>query len=407
MTKTNEIAALVPVNAGEIAVYVDERGFMTRTVTKTRLNYGAELYCATRPGSEKETDKVQPYQPGYMKLVNAMGGQLFCPPTVRDEETGEPRRNPEVIEADSTGIIRRVKATAVCAVRNPVTGAPVVSVQTITYDTEHVLRQALMKIQDNESVRIMSQEEWDEEKGNLKGWSLIPLLPPYAMIASNMRMQSVREAWQTFLNQSATARQRACSKAERLAADHNPITRITTTFGELIPDVDPETNRVRGPSYIEVLTTAWSESSDRGRLSDIMERIEKLGQGAVSEQVELLTAPTIDVSVDEVDDEPETEEVAPAPHRVQRQPAYRQQAAAPEPARQAEPVQQTLAPAARSPELDKVLSRVMDLEAELSEAAVNRIRGEHGIPVDADAAVVGDVEKLRAYQSALFAAMEG
>jgi len=421
-TQTPMRKALMTLGDEHVAVRLDDAGFLRRVTRKVRLQYGTELYCAARPGSETVTEKVAPYQPGYMKLVAAMGGQLVCPPTVRDPETGAPRANPLVEAHPDTGIIRRVTATAVCAVRNPMTGEPVVSVQTIVYDSEHVLRQALMKIADP-AVQIMSAEEVAEERaaGNLKGHAILPLAPPYAMIVANMKMDSVRNAWSTFMNQSATARQRACSKAERLAADHNPVTRMTLSFGQLTPELDAQGN-VCGPSYTDVTAVAWVEQHDHGAMTRLIEQLSRLGEGAVADQAQLLTAPTIDVSVDEVEDDEDVADVTPAPHRVQptqrRVEPVPERTAHPEPkpapaqrTQQTRPVQaepdRHPAPAlalAPSPELDRVLSRVVDLEAELSSPVVAEVRA--GLGIDSPEAVT-DVDTLRTYQGALAKALNG
>jgi len=195
--KIQQGKALAVLGDEHVAVQLDQDGYITRIKRRIRLDYGPHIYAACRPGSENADTKVMPYQPGYMRLVEGMGGQLTCPPAIKDPVSGEYVENPRVVCYDGTSIIRSVTATAVCVVPNPTTGQLVASVQTITQDAEHILRQALLKIP--------------------RGWTVIPLTPPYAMICANFKDPAVRTAFSTFQDQSATIRQRACTKAERLA----------------------------------------------------------------------------------------------------------------------------------------------------------------------------------------------
>ena len=221
----------------ECRVRLDDDGYLERVQRIVCLDYGVHLYAAAK--NPRDDDKVAPYQPGYMKLVNAMGGTLTCPPAMRDPETGRAVANPRIETYKGTGTIRFVTATAVCMVPNPVTGQMVASIGTITVDAEHILREVLLGIGRDDCVQILSQEEIDELKADgtwrkeYRGWSVLPLTPPYAMICANMGKEGVRTAFKNFLNQSKTIRQLASSKAERLAADHNPITRMVMLYGDL------------------------------------------------------------------------------------------------------------------------------------------------------------------------------
>ncbi len=279
----SEEKGLALIGDEQIVIRFDDDGFLTRTRRTVRLNMGTELYAATRnPGPG---DKVMPFQPGYMKIVAAMGGQLSCPPVMRDPETGKKVSNPIVECYPGTATIKTVKATAVCAVRNPLTGQWVVSVQTILYDAEHVLRQALLKLADrDDAVKIVSEKGLAKIE-ELDGWTVIPLTPPFAYIACNFGNKAVREAFQTFSNLSATARQRCCSKAERLACDHNPITRMTWDFG-LLDHSDAEAEK--GPPFIDVPLIAWVEHTGRDEFQSMVERLSTMAPGASDSVIDLV-----------------------------------------------------------------------------------------------------------------------
>lgn len=292
--------AIAVIRGEEIPVRVDDDGYLIAVRRIVRLNYGTELYSAT--GRPTADDKVMPYQPGYMKLVDAMGGQLGCPPAIRNPETGKMEANPQVETYPGTGIIRFVKAAAVCIVPNPQTGQLVASTQTIVVDAEHELRQALLKINREECVRILSDEDVAEEKaaGKLKGWAVFPLTPPYANICANMAQGGVREVLQTFQNLSKTIRQRACSKAERLVCDHNPVTRRTWAFGELGTPLNDEGQRC-GPLFMDVPVVAWVQEHDRRRLQRI---INQLAQTGASDAVaQMVDGGVMDAEFDEAEQE--------------------------------------------------------------------------------------------------------
>ena len=260
-----EQKALMLLDGQRVRVAV-EGGYLTRIQRRIRLHHGTELYHPGkgRPGAD---DKVSPYQPGYMRLVSAMGGQLVCPPAVRDPVTGAMRPNP-LVETSENGIIRRVTATAVCVVRNPATGEYHASIQSITVDAEHILREALLKIEREEIVAILSAEdiEADRAAGKLRGKLVIPLTPPYAYLVADASKPTVREALRTFQQQSGTIRQRACSKAERLAADHNPITRRTWLGSQL-------TWPKEGPPYAEIEVVAWVDHRGQAEMESFLEQL--------------------------------------------------------------------------------------------------------------------------------------
>jgi hypothetical protein len=408
-----------------IAVRLDDQGFLTRVLRKVRLQYGTELYCASRNPSD--SDKVQPYQPGYLKLIAAMGGQLQVPPTMRDPQTGEIRPNPVVEYLPGTGIIRRVTATAVCLARDFTTGEWHASIQTITVDAEHILRQALMKLTRDDEVRLMSDEEYEQERAELKHWIRIPLLPPFANIVCNMKASGVREAWKTYGEQAATIRQRACSKAERLAADHNPVTRMTWFYGQLRrPD--------EGAPYIEVPVVAWVQHQGRQEMDRMLQALATEGKyGTVSDVV---VGDQVDTAndADPVDDEDNndsdsmdsgayqrrviTDTVSPAsvptpapePVRVETPVAA---PAAPEPTRaelpkvepaKPEPVKAP-EPAKPKPESSKARERLINqcaaFEGEIGDAAVGPVRLKHKLPLDGDLPADLTTEALRAYRDEL------
>jgi hypothetical protein len=256
-----------------------------------------------------------------MKLVAGMGGQLKCPPAILDPITGKWQANPQVETYEGTGIIRRVTATAVCVVPNPSTGQLTASVQTLTVDAEQVLRQALLKIQRDDAVKVMSLEEVGEERkaGNLKGWTVIPLTPPFAMICANFKSQDVREAFQTFQNQSATIRQRACSKAERLACDHNPITRMVWEYGSLTFLYGPEDKDgntwLTEPPFKAVPVVAWVNHTGQADMEKLLQSLagtdDVMGIESVVRGQEVIDYEEI-TPEDELEDD--------APRRIEEQP---------------------------------------------------------------------------------------
>lgn len=298
--------AVITLNNQQVAVRIDADGFLRRIVRPFRLQYGTELYCAEKnPGP---TSKVMPYQPGYMKLVAAMGGQLLCPPAVRDPVTGEMRANPIVETYPGSGIVRAVTATAIAAVRDEVTGEWHASIQTIRVDAEHVLRQALMKINREDCVRIMSDEEIAEERrgGTLKGWTVIPLTPPFANIVANFKMEGVRDAFSTFTNLGATLRQRACTKAERLACDHNPGLRRVWEFAELTTPRNAEGGQIAA-AFIEFPVTTWVETRGKPEMDAFIAQLAAMQDvaGVTSVVGQLVSAaPDEEIDADAEDDVP-------------------------------------------------------------------------------------------------------
>jgi len=382
--------ALMRLADKDVAVRVDDHGFITRVQRKITLAYGTELYAACQ-GEPKPDAKVQPFQPGYMRIVAAMGGQLLCPPTVKDAVTGQVRPNP-LVETWPDGTVRRVTATALCAVRNPITGEWVVTVQTIVQDLETVLRQALLKMTENDDVvQIMAPDEWEtRDRDKLKGWMAVPLAG--AVLACNLKKAGVRDAWGTLLQQAATARQRTCSKAERLAADHNPITRMTWHYRDL--------RRDGAAAYADVNCIAWVEHTGRDEMARMLEQLATLGRAAGIDNV--IDLPDEDADSDEPEDVLD-EERPQITEQVEIEPA---------PARTAEPVRAE-PPKAQPKEaplttdelvaLDKLRSQVIDLEALVTPDALRALRELHGTH---DVLAMRDVAALRTYRRALSEAIE-
>lgn len=369
---------------GDEQVAVKTRGgFLTRVQRKVRLQYGTEVYAATP--SPKPDSKCTPFQPGYMKLVAAMGGHLVCPPAVRDPSTGEVRPNPLVETIEGTGKIRRVTATAVCAVRNPVTGDPVVSTQTIVVDVETVLRQALLKMLEREDLaRMVHRDDWPElRKTELKGWISYRFDAEH-LIAADPRKAGVRDALATFEQQSATARQRACSKAERLAADHNPITRMSWEYGQLRRPTGG------GPPYTEVSVVAWVEHGD-DELSAFMG---KLGGRSPASAV-----------LDVVEQESEVAYITDGGERIDDDIEEQREDDREVVEVTAEPVQQ--AQQAQAEQVDRALLRARDLsiraESGKPKAAIAKLRADMGI----DPATETDRYRLGSYRDALLDIQDG
>jgi len=381
---TSERKALITLDDTRVAVRLDEAGFMTRIQRRVRLAFGVDLYCAKlNPGP---TEKCAPYQPGYMKLVAAMGGQLVCPPVVTDPVTGERRPNPLVEIDPASGIVSSVTATAVCAVRNPATGEAVVSVQTAVYSPRHVFVQALLKLAGREdTVRVLSDEDWAEAKsgGKVVGWASWPLMPGLR-IAANMTQAPARDAVGTYVQQAATARQRTCSKAERLAADHNPETRRTWEYGALTPG--PEVNGYVSAPYVDVPCVAWVEHREEGSMARLLEQLASEGRTDVAGQ--MLVGELVDVSDDDTPDDAEDE--APA---LGHTAAMVVDVTPPPRAEVVRPV--AAAPAERTAALDAMLSKALDAEAEATPEQIAQARQKYGIGSPDS---VGDVGVLRSYR---------
>lgn len=313
----DEKKAVMMLGDEQIGVRIGADGFLTRTLRTVRLFYGVHLYAASP--SPKASDKVAPYQPGYMALVHAMGGQLMCPLTVRDPVTGQMRANPHVEYYPGTSIVRSVTATAVCAVRNPATGGLHVSVQTVTQDAEHMLRQKLMNMERDDLVRYMSCDEWEAEKaaGKAAGWYPVQLGAGIVLVA-NLRMAGVRDAIRDFQNAGQTLRQRACSKAERLAADHNAVTRRVWQYSQLRSQMaqGAQGPYEAGPRYVDVPCVAWVENHNQRELEAFMASLASCEQ--VSGVDELVNNFNTDDNDGEPDDDLEEGYVAPTPQLTER-----------------------------------------------------------------------------------------
>ena len=343
--------ALMRLGDQQVACRV-EGGFIVRASRKLRLFYGPELYAACK-GAPGPLEKVSPFQPGYMKLAAALGGTLTVPPTVRDPVTGAPTANPIVEFVPGTSVIRSVRATAVCVARDPM-GVYHASVQTITVDAESVLRQALLKIEREEIVQILSDEDVaaDKKEGKLRGFVIVPFMPGYSLVGK-AGAQPIREALQTYNNLSATIRQRACTKAERLACDHNPVMRMTWVYGELLIDIQEEkTGRMDrttvaagvptgwaqvSPAYAEIDVTAWTESRGQAAMEAFVQSL--ASQQHVDGVESVVVGETADVDNSEIDDD--SEEV-PAVRQIAENPVPPAAIQAPKP----DPVPVVVAPVA-------------------------------------------------------------
>jgi len=422
-------------NGGTLAIAPDGERILCKVSKTVRLQFGPELYACTK--NVGLDDKCMPYQPGYMKLVAAMGGQLACPPVMRDPLTGDPGPNPKIDTYEGMGVIRQVTATAVCVVPNPETGALIASIQAITVDAEHILRQALLKIPREDAVQVLSREDIEIERkaGKLRGWTVIPLTPPFAYIVANMGQGTVREAFQTFAQQSATIRQRSCTKAERLACDHNPITRMSWLYGDLLCDIDV-TGRgvVQGvkmaecdavskgakwvritPPYVDVPVVAWVEHRGQRELEAMLHGLATDGHAqGVADAVVLQVDATEEENVidDEPDDapralpdhgpQPDLAEQAQAASRGERVPAGRVDVT--EAVEQPKPTPTPPVDVPVDPAVAKLAAKLSDLELMVADAHGNEA-------VLAAAAEVHLVEgtdlmsctpaQLRAYQGAL------
>ena len=378
-----------------VAVRVGSDGTLRRVMRRVRLYLGTDLYIAKDTGP---SSKVSPYQPGYMKLVAGAGGLLGCPPITRDPVTGETIANPKVEFYGSTGVVRSVTATAVCVVRNPATGAPIPSRATIMLDCEHIFRQALLKLGTrDDAVRYMTREDYDADKrGELKGWAFLDMGPIGA--AYNMRNPAVMEAYQTFINQGATARQRAMSKAERLACDHNAGTRLTWEKGMLTPH--PE----GGPSFVDVPVVAWVEERDQAAAEAFMAELATKLSEDVTDVFRRDEGDDDDLD-DDVDpaDAPRTAYTAPTaalPDHGERPPVI---VPRPEPEKveakiEPKPVEPTPPTGAGLTDMRAMLAEIGRLESRLTPPVQDKLRTEADV---SDPLAACSTKKVRAYLAAL------
>lgn len=405
-----EIKATMKLGPEMVAVRLGPDGFMTRAIRRIRLEFGPHLYAATT--SPKDGDKVVPYQPGYMALVHAAGGHLTCPPAVRDVVSGDMRPNPFVETYPDTGIVRRVTATAVCAVPHPITGEWVVSNQTVVQDAEAVLHQALLKIAREDAVRTMSWEDYQEGKGgDLKGWVAFPLMPPFVYIVANMRNPAVIGAFQTFREQATTIRQRACSKAERLAADHNPVTRKVWLYGTLQFDHDT-TGELLRPPYVDVDCVAWVKHEGREAAERFIralaehQAVDGVGQMLVGEPVPVAgddEGPEDDVEIDVPPSRPRQLPTSTAPAVDLRADLEAARAREPEPAPRLPPAPEPtpVAEAAPQPEREReaLLAEIRVMERRMEPEQVRSLRLQCGITTPPERLTL--VAKIRAYRNRL------
>lgn len=408
----------------QVAIKIDREGFLTRVRHTIRLEYGPHLYSASRPGSERDDTKVTLYQPGYMRYVQALGGTLTCPPAMRDPVTGAAVANPQVEMYPDSGLARRVTATGVCVVRNPQTGEYVASIQTVVFDCEHVLRQKMLAISADraDAVQIVSKDDLDEmrQAGALKGWCVLPLAPPFSYIVANMKNPAVRDAWQDFMNLAQSARQRACSKAERLAADHNPVVRRAWLFGEL--RTSPS-----GVRFVEIPVVTWVEYRGKQAIEEFVASLATRGTADGVEQVIVGESVEDDTPEPDEDLDPDTARqqtaepqapTAPAPRALEEKinipdpalPPAREAEPVPvvvEAAKVEEPVAPVVAPEPQveaDPAVVQMHERIARLESRLPPAEVLGVRGVVGLGPDIKG--VRDLNLLRAYQRELTTAIQ-
>lgn len=276
-----ETRATLTLGDEQIAVRLDGDGYLSRVQRRVRLYYGPHLYAACRPGSEQPDTKVTPYQPGYMMLVEAMGGILVCPPVVQvtgPDGARRPAANPVCYSDPTSGTTYRVEATAVCLLRHPVTGQVVPSAgPTAVVDARQTLLQGLLKMTagDRQDVARMVPDDLAAElrQGECRGWGCAPLGFGVSVVY-NLAKAGVRDAVGDYLHLCGTIRQRAVSKAERLAADHHPLLRgrCSWRFDQLRQD---------GPRrYVEISTVSWVEQAGRLDRQAIMASLERMGADA-------------------------------------------------------------------------------------------------------------------------------
>lgn len=420
MSLVRQVGATHLINLGQhqLAVKI-EGGISVASIRKVRLSYGTHLYCASK--SPKAEDKVVPYQPGYMALVAAMGGKLMVPPTVRDPVSGEIVANPRIKYAEGTAMIESISATAVCLVRDSI-GNWHHNAMTVVIDAELMLRQVLVKLLAREDIvkTIPARRlEKMEESGELDGWIVKPFLSGY-YIAGKVSAGAIIEALQDQVNQSKNIRQTACSKAERLVCDHNPVLRMSWLFGELLMELKHrKTGEVKivkwqegwsdewfalSPQpFVEVDVVGWTDQRDQAQIEAFVRSITELQDSTI---VELLAVEEGDVDAAEPEDGPEDRRRQIAENLLPPAPVF---APAPVPAPTAvqDPIPAPIAaPAPAAAAIDaSLLKKIRELEAALPASDLAWARKEVKLAEGQD--IEAAPERAQAYRRALNDAFGG
>lgn len=369
-----------------VAVRLDSGGFLRRTTRTIRLRLRTDLYIAKDVGPQS---KVAPQYDAYAKIVTGMGGTLTCPAAIVLPETGQKVANPIVTTYEDSAVIRRVEALALCAVRNPMTGQYSISVGRIIVDTEQVFRQALLKLEHrDDAIEYVSRAEYDARKaaGELKGWGYLASGP--IGIAYNLRNPAVKGCFQTFTEQSATARQRAMTKAKRLAGDHNPVTRLVAEKGML--SEDPQ----GGAPFLDLTVVAWIEPRDEEQAKKILDAIAENVDDidGVGQVVRVEGRDEEDEEIDDLQPD-EASDARLLPDHGERPPVIE-----PAPVKEKVETKPVEKPAAKAGDAGGPMAEIAKLEALASPPEiVGALRAEAGIKVLAEATPA----QLTAYLTAL------
>lgn len=396
-----------------------EDGYMRCAVRTIRLYLGTELYFAGKAPS-KPDDKINTQQAGYMKEVAARGGILMCPPQI------DGRPNPEIFPDG------RVKATAVCIVPDNL-GNKHISRMSYIQDSQLVLRQELLNIQSPDIVQVLSDEDAAADRGALKGWLSYPLpVMPGFKIWANAQTKAVRDAIKDANNLHATVLQRAQTKAERLACDHNAAVRHVFSFDQLWQDLIDQNGNVtrqqahlacpaghwfKGAAYAELSVVFWQQERDQAALNAMVAALKEQTEANLYTEGEVVESGD-DGRDDDSEDAPRqiTEQVpvdAPALVIPARQPEpVAVQAPAPEPAPVAAPAPvQAPAPAPAAPINGQAVLRLQGkckgMEAQLPPPDVAWARNKAGIATTADLDEIRDGAALERLMGALKEAAEG
>lgn len=304
-TRSAKPTNLVQIGPDVLKVRLED-GFMRCAVRNIRLYLGTELYFAGKAASKAE-DKINTQQAGYMKEVAARGGILMCPPQI------DGRPNPELLPDG------RVKATAVCIVRDNL-GNQHVSRMSYIQDSQLVLRQELLNIQSPEIVQILSDEEASESRAALKGWLSYPLpVMPGFKIWANGATKAVRDAIKDANNLHATVLQRAQTKAERLACDHNAAVRHVFTFDQLWQDLIDENGKItrqaahlgcpaghwfKGAAYAEISVVFWQQERDQAALNAMIAALKEQTEAGLYTEGEVVESGEPEAIDSDPDDAP-------------------------------------------------------------------------------------------------------
>lgn len=391
-------------------------GTARRVIQRVRLHYGADLYCIKR--SPSNDDRANIWASGCAKVVQAMGGRLEPLVTSVDPGTGQRVAGTRVIRDESSGVIKRIEADAVCAVRNPNNGEWAVAVATAVEDIDLMRLRELDKLTGNHDSEVATMIT-DEQVGAYRakaGW-VVFAYSPGIWLAANLNKQAVREAivkHRQFADEKVLM-PRIRSKALRHAYLANPITRAVSSIDYGLLDHEPQPP---GPPCWDIEVPCWVAYEHRSDLDRVIATlVEKGGYSAVP--IDLVRDEPLALDADPDEQRllaaPE-EDIAPAPD-LDAQPVRRDEPieevlpAAPEeqdaPDERPAKSQLTLTGGPSDDEVDadreRLLAAILEWEETVHADIVEVARESSDVPLDLPSEDLGTlgVETLRAYLAEL------